>query len=263
MKTSPNSPGLELWPLFRNLSAEQIRILRGRMLPQRVPPRTHVLRRGEHSQALFLVLGGTVKVTCGRTGGTRVTFGLLGQGAIIGELSAMDGKCHSADVVAIETCLLLSLRNDDVHLYMRSMPQLLRNLNELVCHRVRVASQLSEILAIKDLSCRVAHLLSILAEAHGHGDTGPVRIPIRLTQNDLAEWVGSSRERVNRALTELRKERLIAMESGYRIVVLDSNALAKRCGLSDTAAGTTPAAGTALAAEAPRKIVRKDISLKL
>ena len=144
----------------------------------------------------------------------------------MGEPSALDGECHSADAVPLEICRLLALRNDDLHRCMQAIPQFACNLMELTCGRMRASSQITEILAIKDLSHRVAYLLLILASRYDRNKSGPIRIPLRLAQIDLAEWMGTSRPRVNRVLAQLRKENLIALERDYRITVLDPRALA-------------------------------------
>ena len=107
-------------------------------------------------------------------------------------------------------------------------PVLARNLADSLSRRVRLANAHLLSLATLDVPGRVASQILSLSREYGEGTPDGVRIPIRLTQSDLAELVGASRVRVNQALGYLRKRQAISVDEGGRISVRDPGVLERR-----------------------------------
>jgi CRP/FNR family transcriptional regulator, cyclic AMP receptor protein len=119
---------------------------------------------------------------------------------------------------------------------LRSMTPLANNLVRLLAQRLRFANEQIQALCTLDVPGRVARQILALADRYGHPEPGtppgspaPVKIPLRLTQSDLGEVVGASRERVNQAIGELKQNGYIRVDGNHRIHVLDRQALTRYC----------------------------------
>ena len=106
----------------------------------------------------------------------------------------------------------------------------------LLSHRLRFANEQIQALCTLDVPGRVARQILALADRYGKpaagatpGAAGEVRIQLRLTQSDLGEVIGASRERVNQAIVEFKQNGYIAVDSDHRIHVRDRQALTRYC----------------------------------
>ena len=109
------------------------------------------------------------------------------------------------------------------------IPEFSNNLVRLLCARLRLANEQIQSLSSLDVAGRVARQLLAFAERYGLPEEGGTRISLRLTQSDLAQLVGASRERVNQIMVDLRQKGLIALEPGQQVVVRDPAGLARIC----------------------------------
>ncbi len=119
---------------------------------------------------------------------------------------------------------------------LRTMTPLANNLVRLLAQRLRIANEQIQALCTLDVPGRVVRQILALADRYGRSEPGDlpgspakVRIPLRLTQSDLGEVVGASRERVNQAMVELKQNGYIRVDSDHRIQVLDRVALTRYC----------------------------------
>jgi len=110
-----------------------------------------------------------------------------------------------------------------------AIPGFSNNLVRLLCARLRLANEQIQSLSSLDVAGRVARQLLAFAERYGQEEERGTRISLRLTQSDLAQLVGASRERVNQIMVDLRQKGLIALEPGQQLVVLDAAGLARLC----------------------------------
>ena len=153
---------------------------------------------------------------------------VLGPGEMVGEMSLADSLGRSADVTTLEETIFLWVDRITFRSSIAESAALARNLAEIFSKRLRVANAHLLSMASLDVSGRVASQLLSLAREYGDENQEGVRIPIRLTQVDLAALVGASRVRVNQALGFFRKRNAISLERDGRITVLDADALARR-----------------------------------
>jgi CRP/FNR family cyclic AMP-dependent transcriptional regulator len=131
--------------------------------------------------------------------------------------------------VTLEPCVALWIDRAAFQDLLATIPAISLNLIHILARRLRVATTQVQILSTQDLYGRVAHLLLTLAQEFGEAAPGGARrIPLRLTQSDLASLIGASRPRVNQILTFYKERGQIAMDQQYRITVLDMDTLAQR-----------------------------------
>jgi len=201
-----------------------------RKLMERAKRRTYgagevVFQEGDPADSFFLVLRGRLLVTMTSPDGRELTFAIIGEDEVIGELALLSGDAHrGATVRALEPTDTLAIhRRDFDHLRQRhrAFSELLIDILAL---RVQgLSAQLEEALYLP-VQTRILRRLVELARSYGQGD-GPAVIP--LTQEDIAGLAGTARATVNRILRAERSRGTVSLEK-RRITVLDLDALARR-----------------------------------
>ncbi|WP_441246427.1 Crp/Fnr family transcriptional regulator [Kitasatospora sp. McL0602] len=216
-------------PYLARLDADDRAALLQLGTEQRYPARSAVLREGETSAHVLVILDGWLKVTANSGAGHEALLALRGPGDIVGESAAVNGTARSATVTALEAVRALSVREAAFASYLAQRPQAAMHLLRLVTDRLRSGDRKRLEYASCTVKQRLARLLLELAEAHGRQVDGGVAIQVPLTRSELAGSVGASREAVTRLFTELRDRELIATP-GRAVVVLRPDILRRMGG---------------------------------
>lgn len=190
-----------------------------------VPDKTTIVRKGETGDEMFALVSGRVVMTSLSPEGKELTLGYLGAGDIFGEIALLDGGPRTANVTAIEPCELLVFRRKVFLQFLRECPDVAINFLTLLASRLRNTDQTLEDSSLRQLPCRLARRLINLATDFGHATLGGVKIPIRLSQQDIGNMTGATRESVNRQLRDWEGRGVIALEQGY-ITIVDRARLA-------------------------------------
>jgi CRP/FNR family cyclic AMP-dependent transcriptional regulator len=199
--------------LFHGLSPEDLTYLNGHLRSSIVPPGTNFITVEQPGEVVYVILEGTVKIYVSHEDGREVILAFLGRGDTVGEMSLIDSSGRSANVVTTEKSRLLWMDRTTFQTCLRTLTPLANNLVRLL-----------------DVAGRVARQILALAERYGSREAGgQVTIPLRLTQSDLGEIVGASRERVNQVIVELKQRGAIAVQPDHRIQVLNRKDLARYC----------------------------------
>lgn len=185
----------------------------------RVPAGTVILRKGETGDDMCALARGRVVVTSLSPEGKELTLGYLGAGEIFGEIALLDGGPRTATVTAIEACEVLSFRRDEFLQVLRDVPDVAIKFLGLLAARLRETDQTLEDSSLRQLPCRLARRLIHLASGFGQPTLGGVKIPIKLSQQDIGNMTGATRESINRQLREWENHGLIASEQGYITIV--------------------------------------------
>ena len=172
----------------------------------------YAYRRGDRSLHAGMVVRGQLESSVLRADGGRHLLGLLPPGGMFGLIGAIDDLVHSHDLSAREDCdilaipasLLRELRRRDVGIVLACERQLIER-TSLLFQRLMVDSGVP-------LEARVASMLLMLGKLHGCEQNGQIVIDVKLSQSDLADWLGLSRQRVNFALKQLADEGLITRQ---------------------------------------------------
>lgn len=179
-----------------------------------------ILRKGETGDEMYALTEGRVVVTSISSEGKEYTLGYLGAGDIFGEVSILDRGPRTATVTAIEPCEVLAIRRDHFLQFLRECPEVAINFLTLLAARLRETNQILEDSSLRQLPSRLARRLIHLASGFGHATMNGVKIPIKLSQQDLGNMTGATRESINRQLREWESYGMIASEQGY-ITILD------------------------------------------
>ncbi len=216
-------------PLFHGLAPEELERVRAMFRTLSVPTGTNIMSLGQPGEVAYIITSGTVKIHVEQSDGRDVVIALRGPGELVGELSILDNIPRSASVVSLEPVGLLWIDRLNFQECLHTIPALSLNLVHILARRLRVATTQIQLLTTQDIYGRVAHLLVTLGAEYGEQlDDGKVRIPLRLTQNDLAGLAGASRARVNQVLVYYREQGSISIDAQYRITLHDTHTLSER-----------------------------------
>ena len=194
---------------------------------RRWPVGASLFLEGDPSSSVVVVVSGRVKVFSLTEHGEEILLAVRGPGALLGELSAVDGTSRSASVAALEPVVALVVGVPDFVQFLTTHAGAAMVLLRLVTSRLRDADRKRVEFGSLDIAARLAGRLVELAERFGEPDGPGVRIAVALSQDELAGWVGASREAVAKALRVLRERGLIT--TGRRtMTVLDLDGLRRR-----------------------------------
>lgn len=187
-----------------------------------------LFREGDTSDWVVLLRSGRIKASCHTAGGSEVVLAVRGPGALLGELSAVDSEPRSATLQALEPVEALVMPLKSFEAFLLAHARVTYQLMRLLAQRLRDADRKRIEFGAQDTTGRVAARLVELAERFGEREPdGSLRIGLPLSQDELAGWVGASREGVSKALGVLRSCGWIRT-SRLCVVVLDLQAMRER-----------------------------------
>ena len=190
-----------------------------------------IASKGDPGNSLYAVISGTVKISISSPDGRNAILNLIGPGEIFGEIAVLDGAPRSADATANTNCELFIIDRRDFLPFVRSQPALAMKFIELLCARLRRTSEQVEQLILKDLPGRLASALLGLAAQR---KLDPASRTISITQQEIGEMVGMTRESINKQLGAWAARKWVRLEHGA-VVVLDANSLRE---LAETGSGS-------------------------
>jgi CRP-like cAMP-binding protein len=182
-----------------------------------------IFAQGDEGDALYGVAAGRVRISASASGGREVFLNIMEPGDTFGEIAVMDGLPRTANAVALDDSTLIVIQRTDFLPLLEREPQLAIHLLKLLCQRLRWTSELVEESAFLDGPARLAKRLLILASLHGRA-ARVGQLELRISQGELARFLGVSRQIVNHHLSEWR--RLGWLELGRtQIVIRNADAL--------------------------------------
>ena len=205
--------------LFESLNQKELESLSDVTFTRTFSKDNVIILAEEEGDTLFILKKGQVKVSIVSEDGREVILSLLGSGSVFGELSLLDGKPRSANVVAIEETDLLMLRRTDFIQLIYKTPQIATALLAELASRLRKTDRQIEGLALLDVTSRISDTLLQLAAEQGVETVDGVTIHSRPTHQELANMSGTSRETVSRVLKRLEGQGYINC-SGRKITIL-------------------------------------------
>ncbi len=196
-------------PLFSDLGGSSIEKISEKMIIRSYSKDQMILIEDNPGETFFIVAKGNVKVTRTSDDGREVILTILGEGDFFGEMSLLDGKTRSANVVALESTSTLTLPRNDFLSILETYPKIAIHLLEELTQRIRWSDQQIESLSLSDAEKRIAISLIRLAEEIGTIRQGAVTVHHLPYQQDIANMAGTSRETVSRVLKLLEEQNFI------------------------------------------------------
>lgn len=200
-------------PLFAGLPEDDLRILASHAVARRYRKNTIVLSKGEESDTMYVVRSGRLRVYLDDEQGNEITIRLLGPGDVFGELAMLSGAPRAANVMTMEDCELLVVSRSHFMEYLAANSQIGFRIIRALVQRIQEMTEDISTLALLDVYGRVRNTLERLAE-----ERDGKRVTDRLTHQEMANMVGSSREMVSRILRDLKAGGYISMQD-KRIII--------------------------------------------
>ena len=184
-----------------------------------------IFAKGSPGQSLVAVLRGRIKISSLSNEGKEIVFNIVNAPEIFGEIAVLDGEERSADATAMTDCELLVLnRRDFLHL-LENRADLCMILLRILCRRLRQTSEQVEDVMFRHLESRVAKALLQLAESVGlHGSQQSTSVELHVSQRELGNMAGGSRESVNKILQNWHRQGLIDLGKAS-VLIRDIEAL--------------------------------------
>ena len=215
MRSSAHNRGvLERSLLFARMDEHSRRDLIARAVPRTFRAGEPVCRVGDPSASMMAVIAGTVRISLPMAKGKELILADLSAGELFGEIAMLDGKPRSASATALTKCELLMLERRHVIPFLEKDPAACLQLMEMLCARIRRSDERMADLAFFELPTRLAKLL--LSYNSGKIDR---ETKLSLSQSELAEMVGATRENVNRCLRDWHRRGIVNLKDGWTIIV--------------------------------------------
>jgi len=211
--------------LFGKLTPQHIDRLSTCIVTKAVKRGTNIFAKGDPGTSLCAIGAGTVRISVPSVEGKDAVFNVLGKGEIFGEIALLDGHPRTADATAVTDCELFVIERRDFLPLMREEPEIALRLIEILCSKLRRTTEQAEEVMFLDLPSRLAKALMRLLEADTTGER-----KISITQKDLGNLIGMSRESTNKQLRIWQGKKWVRLERSA-VVILAANSLAAIGGL--------------------------------
>jgi CRP-like cAMP-binding protein len=208
--------------LFRELPDATIEQLGKLAARRRYDDGAIVFAQGDPGDALFGVVTGRVRIGAVARGGKEMLLNIMEPGDTFGEIALLDGHARTATATATVDTELVVINRRQFLDFLEREPRLVTHLLTLLCERIRWTSGWAEDSVLLGVPARLARRLLSLATLHGHKTLGGTSL--RISQEEVARFLGLSRQVVNQQLQEWKAQKWVALGRG-RITVVDSAAL--------------------------------------
>ena len=212
-------------PFFADFSRTDLDALAAFVRSRCYPKDSIIFHRGDPGMILYLIETGQVKLSITEDSGKSVTLALLGPGAFFGEMSLLDGEPRSADATARVDCRLGVLGRDQFLPFLAAHPPATTSLLAILTRRLRRTTDQVHDAFFLNIPARLAKVLLQFSETQSQSPDGVLSVP-KLTQEELAEMVGGTRESVNKCLKEYARQGIVCCHRGM-VAVLKPGELEK------------------------------------
>jgi CRP/FNR family transcriptional regulator, cyclic AMP receptor protein len=210
-------------PIFREFPPAVIEHLGTYMTRRTVPQGAMIFAKGDPGTTLMAVLSGSVRICVPAGDGHEAVLNIIKPGQLFGEVALLDGRARTADAVAMTDCELMVIERRDFIPFLHCEPDVTLKLIEILCARIRRTSAQVEDVMYLSLSARLA---KTLLELSGDVEASTTQRKVRITQRELGNIIGMSRESTNKHLRAWQNRNWIRLERGG-IALVNPAALVK------------------------------------
>jgi CRP/FNR family transcriptional regulator, cyclic AMP receptor protein len=214
-------------PLFEALDEGGTAALRAGVTEVRLGRGERLFAEGDAGDRLYVVLDGKIKLTRSAPDGRENLVSVIGPGEMFGELSLFDPRPRTMSATAVTDVRLAALAHDDLRVWLTGRPDVAMHLLRALARRLRRTNDVMSDLVFTDVPGRVAKALLDLAERFGTQQDDGVQVNHDLTQEELAQLVGASRETVNKALADFVARGWLQLHP-KSVLLIDPERLRKR-----------------------------------
>jgi CRP/FNR family transcriptional regulator, cyclic AMP receptor protein len=214
-------------PLFEALSEEDAKALQSGVIDVHLDRGERLFSEGDAGDKLYIILSGKIKLTKAAPDGRENLLSVHGPGEMFGELSLFDPIPRTSSATAVTKARLAGLAHDDLRTWLTTRPEVAMHLLQALAQRLRRINEVKADLVFTDVPGRVAKALLDLADRFGVPTPEGVQVSHDLTQEELAQLVGASRETVNKALADFTARGWIQL-AAKSVLITDPDRLKKR-----------------------------------
>ena len=214
-------------PLFAALDDEAAAALRASTIEVHLVKGQDLFMEGEPGDRMFVITDGKIKLGHTSTDGRESLLAILGPGELLGELSLFDPGPRTATATALTDASLIALGHSALRPWLTGRPEVAEALLQALAQRLRRTNEAMADLVFSDVPGRIAKILLELGEKFGREMPDGLHVTHDMTQEELAQLVGASRETVNKALADFASRGWIRLES-RSVVLIDVDRLQKR-----------------------------------
>ncbi len=214
-------------PLFTALDEEAAVSLRSSMDSVKIAKGGILLKEGDDGEHLYVIIDGKLKLGTSSGDGRENLLSILGPGEMFGELSLFDPGPRTSTATAVTDARLLSLSHEKVIPWLKQNPEVSLQLLTRLSQRLRRTNEAVGDLVFSDVPGRVAKALIDLGDRFGKTTAEGLLVSHDLTQEELAQLVGASRETVNKALADFAGRGWLKLD-GRSVLITDEERLGKR-----------------------------------
>jgi CRP/FNR family transcriptional regulator, cyclic AMP receptor protein len=210
--------------LLRHLRAEELSRLAASAALARHRANATIFQKGDPGNSMMAVVTGRVKICTYSADGKELVLNIIDRGGLFGEIAVLDGQPRSGDAVAIEDTELLVLERARLMPFLTANPEIPTRLIAVLCQRMRQTSEALEDALLRDAPSRVARGLLRLAGTFGKQEAAGLRLDIKLSQQQIGNLIGISRESINKHIVDWTRARYLEVNNGF-ITIRDKAAL--------------------------------------
>jgi len=214
-------------PLFAALDDEAARALMESMTSSHLERGDILFREGDQGDRIYVIGEGKIKLGRTSVDGRENLLAVLGPGEMFGELSLFDPGPRTATATAIAETQLIALGHDDLNAFLSGRPAVAATMLAALARRLRRTNETLSDLVFTDVPGRVAKALLDLSNRFGRASEDGILVAHDLTQEELAQLVGASRETVNKALADFATRGWIKLEA-RAVVLMDVERIQRR-----------------------------------
>ena len=208
--------------LFRGLSSATLDQIARLGVRRTIERDAVIFAQSDPGDALYGVMTGRVRISASTAAGKEMFLNIMEPGDIFGEIALLDGRPRSAAATAMSTSELFVVTREQFLGLLAREPQLVDHLLQLLCGRLRWVSGFAEESALLSVPARLARRLLSLGKLHGHETRAGIEL--KVSQEEVARFLGLSRQIVNQYLQYWKAQRWVDLGRG-RIMILDARAL--------------------------------------
>ena len=210
--------------LLRHLRQEDLARLAATAISVRHRPNVTIFQKGDPGSSMMAVVRGRVKMCTFSPDGKELVLNIIDRGGVFGEIALLDGQPRSTDAVTLDDTELLVLDRSRFMPFLGANPEIATKLIEVLCQRLRRTSEALEDALLRDAPSRVARGLLRLAATFGRKEPAGMRLDIKLSQQQIGNLIGISRESTNKYIVEWTRSGWLAINNGF-ITITDLAAL--------------------------------------
>ena len=211
-------------PLLAELGPEGLARLAERVEQREIRRREVVYMNGDPGEALFFVNGGRIKISKVTRDGKSLTLFYCGPSELFGEGCLLDGGPRTEMAEAVENAMLTQIERGDFERLLGAHAHLGASMTKLMVARRRELETKVEALVFRDVTSKLAELLIKLAGEYGVDDARGTMVALKITHQELANLIGSTRETVSLTLSTFKRKKYICTE-GRKVIISDAEGL--------------------------------------